>query len=175
MRYENYKAKIILSQKERIIKKLTVIGQLVQGAAASLVTTLTGNLKNSITYQVDGTRLSVRIGTNVEYALIIELGGVIRPRNARALAVPVSPEAKRTIIPEGQSIRDVFPDLVMVEAKGKPPILIRNKTKWKGQKREKQTVEVMYVLLTSVTIRPQPYLKPALVMNRSKIMRILQK
>jgi phage gpG-like protein len=43
------------------------------------------HLRQSIQVQVDGTK-RVRIGTNVVYSRIQELGGVIRPRRARALS-----------------------------------------------------------------------------------------
>lgn len=49
-------------------------------------------LLNSINYRLDGG--SIIIGTNLEYARILHEGGVIRPRNAKALAIPLQPMAK---------------------------------------------------------------------------------
>jgi len=51
----------------------------------------TGRLRNSITTSVviEGNRVVGRIGSNVVYARIHELGGVIRPKTAKALRFQV--------------------------------------------------------------------------------------
>jgi len=49
-------------------------------------------LMNSITYRIDGD--SVVVGTNVKYARIHQEGGIIRPKNAKFLAIPLNPAAK---------------------------------------------------------------------------------
>lgn len=69
------------------------------------------------------------------YAAILNFGGVITPKAARALAVPVSPEAKRFTSP-----RDMA-DLQLMTRPGKPPLLIRAI----GRR-----IEVHWVLLASV-------------------------
>jgi phage gpG-like protein len=62
----------------------------VQNAARARCPVDTGRLRNSITHELgrDTRGLFVRVGTNVEYALYVEMGTrphEIRPRNARAL------------------------------------------------------------------------------------------
>lgn len=74
------------------------------------------------------------------YARMLERGGTIRPKQARALAVPVTDEARRYTSP-----RDM-PDLILIQRKGKPPVLARKSPGGKG------ALEVLWVLLPYVTI-----------------------
>lgn len=67
-------AEVIKHIKKRIIDKLTLVGEFVEGAAKLGCTVDTGNLRNSINHKVDENELSVTIGTNVEYAPYIEFG-----------------------------------------------------------------------------------------------------
>ena len=75
-----------------------------------------------------------------QYAGILERGGKILPKNAKALAVPISAEAKSHTSP-----RDMA-DLTFIPRKGKPPLLVR----LIGGQHER--MEVHWVLLSSVTI-----------------------
>ena len=77
------------------------------------------------------------------YAAIHERGGTITPRTAKALAVPVSAEAKRHTSP-----RDMA-DLDFIPRKGRPPLLVRQ-LKRRG---DVVGMEVHWVLVASVTIR----------------------
>lgn len=72
------------------------------------------------------------------YAGILETGGVVTPKNAKALAIPVSEEAKQYSSP-----RDM-PGLFLVAVKGKAPILARSGGG--------DALEVHWVLVQSVTI-----------------------
>lgn len=74
------------------------------------------------------------------YAGILEHGGTIYPKTARALAVPVHPEAKNYTSP-----RDM-PGLFLLKREGKAPVLARSVGG--------DAIEVMWVLLASVTIPP---------------------
>ena len=67
---------------------------------------------------------------NTEYAAMREFGGVIKPVNAKALAIPIHKKAK------GVSPRE-FSDLFMIKKPGKDPLLARKKGKG---------IEIMYVL-----------------------------
>ncbi|MFB3893222.1 MAG: hypothetical protein ACE15C_14495 [Phycisphaerae bacterium] len=78
------------------------------------------------------------------YARQLNDGGPIYPRNARALAVPVSAEARRHTSP-----RDMA-DLVMLKRKGKPPLLVREISRGRGKGRHLSAIEVHYVLLSAV-------------------------
>ncbi len=78
------------------------------------------------------------------YAGMLERGGTITPKRAKALAVPVSEEARQAASP-----RDM-PNLIYIPRKGKPPLLVRELTR-----RGNMTgMEVHWVLLASVTIPP---------------------
>lgn len=77
------------------------------------------------------------------YAGILERGGTIYPGpGKRALAIPISDEAKKHTSP-----RDM-PDLVMIPRKGKPPLLVRQLQR-RGDLRG---FELHWVLVKSVTI-----------------------
>ncbi len=60
--------------KQRIVDKLTIAGEIVVSAAIEKCPVDTGNLRGSITAEVDETALVARIGTPVEYAPYIEFG-----------------------------------------------------------------------------------------------------
>jgi len=83
------------------------------------------------------------------YAGIHERGGVITPRNARALAVPVSPEARKFTSP-----RDM-PNLTLIPRKGKPALLVE-KLSSRGSRQEQWRIH--WVLLASVTIEATHWL-----------------
>jgi HK97 gp10 family phage protein len=67
-------AKIIKEVRRRIVDKLILVGEFVEGDAKLRCPVDTGNLRNSINYKVDEEELSVKIGTNVDYAPYVELG-----------------------------------------------------------------------------------------------------
>jgi phage gpG-like protein len=142
---------------------------------------LTGNLVNSISYSTSEHQSSpaaagvkpiskpekytTRVGTTVIYAAIHEFGGTIVPDKAKALAVPVSPEAKKLSM-LGKGPRDI-PGLVMIAHEGRTPILaLVNPDK---------TLNVMYALLNKVTIGAKPYLRPALQSEKNIIAQIFAK
>lgn len=57
-----------------IAHALETIGLMAEGYAAHLCPVDTGNLRASITHEVDATEKVAYIGTNVEYAPYVELG-----------------------------------------------------------------------------------------------------
>lgn len=59
---------------EACLHALDVSGNLIEGSAQLLCPVDLGQLRGSITHQLDQTNLEVRIGTNVEYAPYIEFG-----------------------------------------------------------------------------------------------------
>lgn len=91
---------------------------------------------------------AVGVPTNTpaySYARILNEGGVIRPKRAKALAVPVSEEAKQHTSPRQMN------DLVMISRKGKPPLLVRQ-TPGRGKDYSGARLQVHWVLLACVTI-----------------------
>lgn len=80
------------------------------------------------------------IGTNLEYAALHEFGGVVRPRTAKYLAVPVGDnKGSPRKYPYLKLRKTAGGNLIMVDASG----------------------QVQYVLKKSVTVPAQPYLRPA--------------
>ncbi|RKZ96516.1 MAG: hypothetical protein DRI97_05100 [Bacteroidetes bacterium] len=65
---------------EDMTQSLSVIGQVGEAAAKERVPVDTGNLRRSITYEVNsGSNPYVRIGTNVRYGIYQELGTRFHP------------------------------------------------------------------------------------------------
>ncbi len=124
-----------------------------------------GQLAGSITHKVFESEKFVRCSVNKVYAAIQELGGIIKPTKAKALAIPVHPEAVRWTEKGGEP-KD-FPGLVMIKRKNGAPLLVRIKDKGK-----KQRFDIMFVLLKSVQIPARPYIRPAVYENKEKIMKI---
>ena len=62
--------------KSALLKGLETCGLLAEGYAKKLAPVDTGNLRNSITHDVDDGEPSAYIGTNVEYATYQELGTI---------------------------------------------------------------------------------------------------
>ncbi|MGG1600572.1 phage virion morphogenesis protein [Paenibacillus naphthalenovorans] len=76
-RYQNMK------REETRKKHLQQVGEL---ARSGPVLHQSGDLRKSVVYRVDG--YSVIVGSPLRYAAIHHFGGVIRPKNAKALFVP---------------------------------------------------------------------------------------
>jgi len=74
VKMEDHKDEIKAAMKEQLMGALEAIGSDAASTASYRVPVDTGNLKNSISYAVDGETSTVYIGTNVEYAVYHELG-----------------------------------------------------------------------------------------------------
>lgn len=101
-----------------------------------------------------GGDISAESYSTLVYARIQEDGGVIRPKNRRALAVPI----KGAKIPAGKWPRH-FPAegpqaLHLIPRRGRASLLAQVKRDARG---ETTSVRPLYVLLPSVTIKPQRY------------------
>ena len=68
-----------------------------------------------------------------------EFGGVIKPRTAQALAIPIHPSAKNKLPGD-------FDDLTLIQRKGKNPLLVRKQ----GKGRKHERLEIMFVLTKKV-------------------------
>lgn len=60
--------------KAALLRGLEKCGLTAEGYAKKLCPVDTGNLRNSITHQVDSSESAAYVGTNVEYAAYVELG-----------------------------------------------------------------------------------------------------
>lgn len=116
-----------------------------------------GNLEKQTYGYVEEDNLRGLVISNTPYSRIREMGGDILPVNARALAIPVHPDARKTAIPQGKSIRDIFPDLVLIKSKSGHPLLVRSA----GRGFNHGRMDIMYVLVTKVHQKAKPYLRPA--------------
>ncbi len=133
------------------------------GGVASLAgmapNTQTGNLRNSIVYvtpQAKGTPGFAAYGTNLVYSRILEFGGTIRPKTAKALPVPINGAARAMLRKlNGRSLRTF--KLVLTKRPGKEPILVEKTPTGRDKKNG-----AVFVLKRSVRIRPRPYLTPSL-------------
>ncbi|MHC4406547.1 MAG: hypothetical protein ACYTG0_43535 [Planctomycetota bacterium] len=124
----------------------------------------TGTLRDSIFRRVDvsGDVVTGDVGTKLQYGLALELGATIRPKKAKALAVPVSKEAKR----HGFGPRSFPKELTMVPREGKPPLLVEE---------GKRMFKIHYVLLKVVHLKARPFLRPTLNMEKPKLAKIFAK
>lgn len=156
--------------REKTLELLDVSGSTVTSKAKQNIQQnfkeTSGNMEKQTFYWVDKSEFKMICVTNTPYAHIQEKGGDIKPVNAKALAVPIHPDAKKTAIPEGRSIKDVFPDLVLISRKNAPALLVRPA----GRGMNHGRFDLMFVLVTQVTLKANPYLVPALFSEMPKVL-----
>jgi len=132
-----------------------------------------GKLRRSIEYKLGGDRTGpfVRVGSwTVPYARIQEKGGTIVPKQAKALAIPISEDAKKArALGWGPEFPGFVGQLFILRRPGRDALLVRRIREGyvpSGIKdRRGQGVEVMYLLTSSVTLPARPYLRPSLWRN----------
>jgi phage gpG-like protein len=107
--------------------------------------TRSGMLRASVTYEVEGSLLSV--GTNLVYGAKLQEGGDIRPKTAKALTVPISPEA------EGKRARD-FSDTFIIPSKSGDPDTVGII----GRRAAGGTFQGLFALRKRVHIEARPWL-----------------
>ena len=133
----------------------------------------TGHLRGSMRHEIVETSSAMigRIGTNNVYSRIHELGGIIRPKSKRALAIPLTNEAKKAGSPSRMGGKLFY-------------------TPAAQQKRDPWTVGYLwphrggslfgyqtplFVLRTRVHMPARPYLRPALKDNMKHVERIMSR
>jgi len=131
-------------------KALAAVGKYPAGSSK-----VGGALRDSIYLKM--TEDSAQIGTNIEYGAMQEFGGVVTPYRAKALTIPIAAEAV------GRRARD-FDNLFIITINGNVYLAANNNGELK----------LFYLLLDSVTIPKQPYLRPALEASRDDIIKTLQ-
>jgi HK97 gp10 family phage protein len=97
---------IIRTTNEALYNALEIIGNKAADYAAGLAPVDTGNLRNSLTSEVDSADKAVIIGTPVEYARFVEYG-TLRQRAQPYLRPPVEnhmDEYKRILVDELKTI-----------------------------------------------------------------------
>ncbi len=121
-----------------------------------------GILRASYSSRVFNVASGVRgiVGSPVKYAAIHEHGGTIRPKRAKALTVPIAPEAKR------RSARD-FPDLfIWKHHEGEGGAFLAQPIPGGGFK-------LMYQLRSSVFIPPRRYISKAMRVTGPKVLALV--
>lgn len=97
---------------------------------------------------------TVRLESRLQYAALQQYGGVIKPRNAKNLAIPVTPEAKKA----GSARRWMEQNKAKTGAK-KGRFLFGSKGPYGiGRIRKDGSPDVQFVLKKSVTVGASPYL-----------------
>jgi len=135
--FGNYKA-------SRIVRSFPRTGAGVSSQPGEPPAVQAGRLRHSITYRVLGRVLQV--GTNLVYAAILHFGGTIRPKRAKALTIPIAPEAR------GMRARDFENTFVLRRPDDEAGEgLIMQSLAGGG-------VKPLFALRTSVTIKPRPYM-----------------
>ena len=125
----------------------------------------TGELKRSIlTTMVDP--MTAVVFSNSKQGLIFELGGTIRPRSKRALAIPLTKKARRWRGPT-RNFKPNGQDLVPIRRPGLPTLLVEKFGKRGGALRTKWTIH--FILVDIVRMPRHPFLSTALSKNRDEI------
>ena len=135
-----------------------------------------GRLAKSVTFKFKGLRKTrmIRVGTRSFVGYKQEVGGVIRPKSKKALAVPISLQARR----HRGGARNFPIKLTMIKRRNKPPLLVdtsKEKYTKKGKLRKNSRWVLHYVLTKKVTLPKRPWLRPLLQRRRRKIFRMLAK
>lgn len=97
------------------------------------------------------TRDTLIIGTNLDYAGTHQDGGIILPRSAKALAIPLTKEAARVDSPRE------FSQPLFVLKSGDHAFLAQRKMKGRGKKKNESLI-LHYILLKSVKIPQRQFL-----------------
>lgn len=93
---------------------------------------------------------SLEVGSNLIQASLMQEGGEIKPKKAKALAIPVTPKARRVGSPRQ------WKDPTLFRPHG-TNVLATAKQKG-GKKKGYTEIEVQYILLAAVRIPPRPFL-----------------
>lgn len=103
-----------LASPDMLERALHAAGQPIRNDAQVRAPVKTGTLRRSIhseTAEKTDKRVSVLVGTDLEYAAIHEFGGEIRPRNARALVFEIDGEVvvtQRVTMPARPYLRPAY-------------------------------------------------------------------
>lgn len=122
----------------------------------------TGSLSRSIQAKditAEPLKPTWRVGTNMVYARIQEMGGRVRPKKGKFLPVPIGVDGMRAMARAKGNLRSL--DLTLLRTKAGKLLL----GKWKGTKRS-QTFQPLIILVKEVYLPARPYMRPAY--NESK-------
>lgn len=154
------------------IKKIQKIGRLTSSAPGTPPASRRGKLRESIQAQQSSKPMTAIIGAGQPYGGVLETGNwgrPITPKKGKYLPVPVNDAAKRWREANGtQSLKTLDTKLIF---RGRKMFLLGmagvrtelNVTDTKGVRRKKvRKDQPLFVLKRSITIKPRPFLVPAL-------------
>ena len=75
-KYISYKGEVLKTMEKQIFAGLNAVGMFVGTEAQLRAAVDTGNLRDSIVYELDEGTLTVVVGTNVDYAYYVEHGTI---------------------------------------------------------------------------------------------------
>lgn len=137
---------------------------------------MTGALARSWEVQRADTRtLTSRVYSTLPYARFLERGAVIRPKNGKAIVIPMSAEARKAIAAHGGRARNAILALKALglisprkTANGK---LWVKETKGRGKARIGARSEAMFLVTKSATIAPRPYIARSIAAAQADMQR----
>lgn len=100
IKYNSYYLNVSSSMNDKAKEVLKVSGEEIVDEAKKIVPVLTGALKNSISYEIDGETL--KVGSDLDYALAIEKGS--SRRRATPYIEPAMEKSKGNIKNEAEKI-----------------------------------------------------------------------
>lgn len=104
------------------------------------------------------------VGTNLKYGRVLEFGGVIRPRRAKLLPVPLVGRRRweRLVREGGGTVRGIK-NTFLVRTKRNQLLLIQDTGAFGLSRRVKHRQEAIAVLKPFVTIQPRPWLRRSML------------
>ena len=108
-----------------------------------------GLLVGSIGSVMETGETTLTVGTNLDYAATHQYGAVITPKNARALAIPITPQAKRSGGPRSMNLKLVWP-------KGRSSGYLVEERAGKGRFRARTNIH--FILTSKAVIPARPFL-----------------
>lgn len=125
-----------------------------------------GRLGKSLTMVLDS--MSVIVGSNLVYAAIQQLGGTVKPKGHKYLAIPVQAHLRRSgVWPrdlDRESMKFVLNAKIRLGSRSwTGPALVRAEDEYREgkdgkQRRIRKSGEVMFALVLRATIKGRPYL-----------------
>lgn len=120
--------------------------------------------KGSTQSTSDGVEIKLTVGggsKDLPYARIQEEGGIVRPKNAKFLAIPVGPARTASGVARFASPRDV-PGLTFVQSRRGQPLLVKFQDERNSKGRLKARAGTVYFILRrQVTIKGVHYARDA--------------
>lgn len=104
--------------------------------------------------QQSGNTVIMTVSNDTPYARLQEYGGTVVPKTARALAIPLAAALTGAGVPKFPGGPRTVPDLVMIQRKGRNPLLVQINLSGKGKTRV-TSMTPMFVLVPSVYVPPR--------------------